>query len=385
MIRHSVVREISIRSLNSSAETQSDWNTMKHRRTIHSLAGDNRGNQISAMATLLGHSPYSFSNLLASSLLGQEHKAKYERGLSLKTAELLGHGPVPNGGILVPPSAMLRDLFTGASSSGGNLVESSVARVAEAVRPQLVLERAGANRIETAGSGISLPRWDDAVAGWIAEGSAATSLSTTIATVDATPHGASARLAFSRKLKLLGQDVEGQMLAEIGRAVGALIESGCLTGTGTKSQPLGLLNLTGKLTTTFTSTTPTYAELAVMVGSLAAENVDVARLAFVIHPQMLSALMLQPVAAGSSVFCVQWMEGQWRCLGVPVFVTSNIPAGKVLLADFSAVNIVYFGAAQIIFDSYTNGRSINGATEITVLNYADVVVTNETSIAVGSN
>jgi hypothetical protein len=72
-------------------------------------------------------------------------------------------------------------------------------------------------------------------------------------------------------------------------------------------------------------------------------------------------------------------------LGVPVFVTSNIPAGKVLLADFSAVNIVYFGAAQMIFDSYTNGRSINGATEIMVLNYADVVVTNEASIAVGSN
>jgi len=337
------------------------------------------------MATLLDHRPYSFSNLLASSLLGQEHKAKYERGLSLKTAEMMGHGPVPNGGILVPPSGMLRDLFTGASSSGGNLVESSVARIAESVRPQLVLERAGATRIETAGSGISLPRWDDAVAGWIAEGSAANSLSTTIATVDATPHGASARLAFSRKLKQLGQDVEGQMLAEIGRAVGALIESGCLTGTGTNSQPLGLLNLTGKLTTSFTSTTPTFDELVVMVGSLAAENVDVARLAFVMHPQMLSALLLQPVAAGSSVFCVQWLEGQWRCLGVPVFVTSNIPAGKVLLADFSAVNIVYFGAAQMIFDSYTNGRSINGATEITVLNYADVVVTNETSIAVGSN
>ena len=175
------------------------------------------------------------------------------------------------------------------------------------------------------------------------------------------------------------------MLGVIGRSVGALIESGCLTGTESNIQPLGLLNLTGKLTTSFASTTPTYAELAVMVGQLAAENIDVARLAFVIHPQMLSALMLQPVAAGSSVFCVEWLEGQWRCLGVPVFVTTNCPSSKVLLADFTAVNIIYFGAAQLIFDSYTNGRSINGATEITVLNYVDVVVTNETSIAVGSN
>jgi len=358
---------------------------MKHRRTISSLAGDNKGNQIRTMPTIADQRPYSFTNLLASSLLGHENKARYERGLSLKTAELLGHGPVPNGGILVPPSGMLRDLFTGASTSGGSLVESSVARVAESVRPQLVLERAGANRIETAGSGISLPRWDDAVANWVAEGSNAQSLSTTVATVDATPHCASARLAFSRKLKLLGQDVEGQMLAEIGRSVSALIESGCLAGTGTNSQPLGLLNLTGKLTTSFASTTPTYAELAVMVGGLAAENNDLARLAFVIHPQMFSTLMLQPVAAGSSVFCVEWLEGQWRCLGVPVFVTTNCPSSKVLLADFTAVNIIYFGAAQLIFDSYTNGRSINGATEITVLNYADVVVTNEASIAVGSS
>ena len=358
---------------------------MKHRQTISSLAGDNKGNQIRTMPTIADQRPYSFTNLLASSLLGHENKARYERGLSLKTAELLGHGPVPNGGILVPPSGMLRDLFTGASTAGGSLVESSVALVAESVRPQLVLERAGANRIETAGSGISLPRWDDAVAGWVAEGSNAQSLSTTVATVDATPHCASARLAFSRKLKLLGQDVEKQMLAEIGRSVAALIEYGCLAGTGTNSQPLGLLNLTGKLTTSFASTTPTYAELAVMVGGLAAENNDLARLAFVISPQMLSTLMLQPVVAGSSVFCVEWLEGQWRCLGVPVFVTTNCPSSKVLLADFTAVNIIYFGAAQLIFDSYTNGKSISGATEIMVLNYADVVVTNEASIAVGSS
>ena len=336
------------------------------------------------MASIAPVRPYSFTKLLGSSLLGQESRANFERGISEKTATLLGHGPIPNGAVLIPPRAMCRDLFASAATTGGNLIGESVAKVADSVRPQLVLERAGAERIETAAAGISLPRWSTAQAGWIAEGANSPSMSTTVSTVDATARCASARLAFSRKLKLLGQDVESQMLAEIGRSVGNLIEGGFISGSGTNSEPLGLLNLPGKLTATFAGATPTFAELAGMLELLAVVNNDISRLSFVMHPRTMKALMLTAVAGGS-VFCIEWQDGQWRCLGVPVYATSNCPEGKVLLADFSAVKLVYFGAAQIVIDGYSNGKSISGATEINILNFADVVVTNESSIAVGSS
>ena len=58
--------------------------------------------------------------------------------------------------------------------------------------------------------------------------------------------------------------------------------------------------------------------------------------------------------------------------------------GKIPQADFSAVKLTYFGAAQIVIDGYSNGKSISEATETDIFNFADVVVTNESSIAVGS-
>ena len=118
-------------------------------------------------------------------------------------------------------------------------------------------------------------------------------------------------MAFSRKLKLLGQDVEAQMLAEIGRAVGNLIEGGFISSTDSNSESLGLLNLPGKLTSTFNYATPTYAELAGILELLTVANNDISKLPFVMHPRTMKALMLTAVAGGS-VFCVKWKDGQWR-------------------------------------------------------------------------
>ena len=173
------------------------------------------------------------------------------------------------------------------------------------------------------------------------------------------------------------------MLAEIGRAVGNLIEGGFISGTGSNSEPLGLLNLPGKLTPTLIGATPTYAELTGMLELLALANNDISKLSFVMHPRTIKALMLTAVAGGS-VFCVEWKDGQWRCLGIPIYATSNCVEGKILLADFSAVKLTYFDAAQIVIDGYSNGKSISGATKINIPNFSDVVVTNESSIAVGS-
>ena len=182
---------------------------------------------------------------------------------------------------------------------------------------------------------------------------------------------------------MLGQDVEAQMLAEIGRAVGNLIEGGSISATGSNSEPLGLLNLPGKSTSTLIGATPTYAELTGMLELLAVANNDISKLSFVTHPRTMKALMLTAVAGGS-VFCVEWKDGQWRCLGIPVYATRNCVEGKIPQADFSAVKLTYFGAAQIVIDGYSNGKSISEATETDIFNFADVVVTNESSIAVGS-
>ena len=43
------------------------------------------------MPSLQAFRPYSFTKLLGSALLGQESRANFERGISEKTAKLLGN------------------------------------------------------------------------------------------------------------------------------------------------------------------------------------------------------------------------------------------------------------------------------------------------------
>jgi hypothetical protein len=71
----------------------------------------------------------------------------------------------------------------------------------------------------------------------------------------------------------------------VGRAVAALIERGCIDGTGTNAEPLGLLNLPGKLTQAFASATPTSAELALMLEKLGDAKADLSKVCYLMHPR----------------------------------------------------------------------------------------------------
>ena len=45
---------------------------------------------------------------------------------------------------------------------------------------------------------------------------------------------------------------------------------------------------------------------------------------------------------------------------------------------------VYFGAAQVVLDEYSNGKAISGAAELVVFNFADVAVLRPAHVVAGS-
>ena len=117
--------------------------------------------------------------------------------------------------------------------------------------------------------------------------------------MDCTPKLASARLSFSRRLKVLVPEVEESVLQEVGRAVAALVEKGSIIGTGSSSQPLGLLNLPSVQTQSFAAATPTADELASMLEKLGDADIDLRRIAFLMHPSTAADLMKARVDANS--------------------------------------------------------------------------------------
>lgn len=313
---------------------------------------------------------------------------RYEAGLVQLQRERGGVELQARIGAPLPDRQLLRDLGTKIPSAGGGLVTTEVLAVAEATRPQLVLESAGATVIDApAAQDFSLPVWDPApgYSNWITEGVSAPVFSgLAIRSINFSAKGCAARLAFSRRLAASASTaIEPQLLAELGRAVGAALERGFIQGDGSLGQPLGLLQTPGLQQVPFAAASPTSAELAGMVAAVGDADADLGRCRWLLHPSDL-ALLLRTQAASGGEMVVTWAGGSHRIHGFPVAVSTNLPEDSIVFGDFSTIRIAYFGPPQIIVDTFSNGKSATGETEIVIINYADIGLIDPALIVVGS-
>ena len=318
------------------------------------------------------------------SLLGLLAGDSYELGLSELSASK--YGAVQPRGQALPHNGLVRDLGLATATGGGNLAATELAAVATAGRPALVLDALGAQRLEVSGAAqLDLPRFAGGLGGWISEGEPAASLSTTVQSASATAHCAAARLILTRKVRNQARpDTEAAILAEIEAAVRSVVEEGFIAGSGSNSQPIGLVNTAGIGTKTFISATPTWAELIDMLELLGDADGDVTRANWLLHPSMCADLLTVLIDGDGGELAVTYSEGRHRIAGIPLAISSNVPEAKVILAQFDTVQQVYFGAPQIIDDRYSAGKAISGSSEIVVMNFCDVLVKNPALIVVGS-
>ncbi len=319
------------------------------------------------------------------SLLGLLAGAQYEAGLSRLAAD--NYGEPQRRGLAVPHARMLRDLNVGSATAGGNLAGATqLERIADAIRPQLVLERMGAERIEVSATGeVLLPRWSGGSGAWLSEGEAAPSDAATVAAATATPRCAAARLGLSRRVRNQSrEDVEAAVLREVSQAVAAVLEAGFLVGTGGEDQPLGLINTPGIGTQSFAAAVPTLTELVGMVETYADADGNFGAARWLLHPSDLADLLKAQVDADGGELIVQWQDGAHRICGVPIETSQHLTEGKHLLLDPSAIATVYFGAAQVLLDEYSAGKALSGAAEVVVFNFADLAVIRPAHVALGS-
>jgi HK97 family phage major capsid protein len=310
------------------------------------------------------------------SLLALLAGERYEVGLSKIAGDKYGQPQAR--GLAVPHRRMVRDLGVSTSAAGGALASATdLQRVAAAVRPAVVLEQMGAERIEVSGvAEAAFPRFAGGVGGWLAEGEASPSDNATIESVVAVPHCAAARLGMSRRVRNQArEDVESAVLREVEQCVGATLESGFLTGSGSNDQPLGVINVPGIGTESFAGAVPTFAELESMVGIYAAADGDINAARWLLNTNDFASLL--------SV-ATQYIDGAHRICGLPVFSSSHLTQGKHLLMDPSAVALIYFGGAQVTLDTFSSGKALTGAAEVVVFNYADVAILRPAHVVVGS-
>lgn len=296
------------------------------------------------------------------------------------------------GGCPLPDRALARDLMAGTATAGGNIVGVGLLPVAQAARPQLVLEQLGALVLELEAVGeATLPRWSGELGTgvWIAENAPAPSFAAlTVASAQLVPKQAAARIAYSRRLASGVSDrgaLEAALLREVRRAVAEVVEAGLLSGTGSNGQPLGLINTPGRQSKTFAGAVPTQAEAADMLELLADADGDLSSSGWLLHPADAAALLKTLVNASGGETVLQVIGSrEWLLLGLPVAMSRNVPQGSVLLADWARFEVAYFGPPVLLVDPFSGGKSMTGATEVHVANFVDSAFSEPSCLVVGS-
>jgi HK97 family phage major capsid protein len=232
---------------------------------------------------------------------------------------------------------------------------------------------------------MMFPRWSGGSGGWLSEGEAAPSDAATVPAVTATPRCAAARLGLSRKVRNQArEDIEAAVLRELQQCVAATLEAGFLVGSGSNDEPLGLINTPGIGSQSFAGAVPTLTELVGMVETYADADGDLGAARWLLHPSDLADLLKAQVDADGGELIVEYIDGAHRVCGLPIETTRHLTEGKVVLMDPSAMATVFFGAAQVLLDEFSNGKALTGAAEMVVFNFADLAVLRPAHIVLGS-
>jgi hypothetical protein len=337
------------------------------------------------MATPDGVAPFDFLNFIDSTREGGSVCAR-EHGISQMIREACPISAT-RPGLPLPTPQLLRDLqLTNGDGANLGVTASPLRQLAGAARPVLVFERAGIAPIEiNDAQTASLPRWRGSAGGWVIEGAPLQAPDLTLDTVPVLANLCGAHVTFSRRLRVSAQgDLQAAVIAELGRQVTQALEDGLINGDGEDGKPLGLL-AQAEGAVPFAGSSPTWAELLLMIEALADADGDLANAVWMTHPSTAMAMLATERSVGSGVALVEATPGpRWSIAGMQLAASRVVPEGFVVLLDRRAAVPVFFGPPQLIVNPYSGANSITGARSIVVSNYADIGVSEPGLVVVGS-
>ncbi len=262
----------------------------------------------------------------------------------------------------------LRGLSAGTQNLGGYLVGTEVAEVVQAFFPVSAVTQAGAT-FETHQGNLAVPRQvTTETASWLAETDTVSESTVLLGQATAMPKRASVLLSYTRQLNV--QSDVGAFVQSNGlKALGAAVDKACLTGSGIVGEPLGLLNMSGTSTVTF-SASATWANALSFVFNCESANVATGDISFIAAPNVKQKWMNIQQFSGSSDAI--WESDGLTIAGRPARATTNITNGAIVAGGFNQVRVILFGPATITLDPYSQKRSEKW--ECTLTQLADVIV-----------
>jgi HK97 family phage major capsid protein len=193
--------------------------------------------------------------------------------------------------------------------------------------------------VQTDRDSVTFPRWTaDTQAAWVSEATTITNTSGTGDTVSATPRKLAGIERISNEVLADSNPGIADVIANgLVRAVALKADLGFFNGSGTPPEVTGTTNLTGRQTITTVGSLTSLDKFADALSLLETENATGG--AIVMHPTHWGVIAKIKEASGSVKPVMQDHSGSGaqavdrRIYGVPVFLSSQVSTGNILVYD----------------------------------------------------
>jgi HK97 family phage major capsid protein len=268
--------------------------------------------------------------------------------LSSRTRDLVGAigGKIRDNWHLEIPFGAMRDLAA-ISGSGGYLVATDNRAVEDALRPVSVVTAAGATLMTGLEGHVTLPRVAaSATAQWLPnETTQITASQPTFGQITMSPKNAGIYIPISHQLVEQAPDLMRALQADMRKALGALIDAAAINGSGSSGQPQGLLNTTA--VTKISGTSLDWADIVGMRKTVRDANGAELTTAWIAATDVAELLSKRERASGSG-----FILDNGKIDSRPCFVSTTVPSGTLLCADWSVVTLGFWGGIEFNMNPY---------------------------------
>lgn len=296
-------------------------------------------------------------------------------------------------GILVPVDVLKRDLTVGTATAGGHTVATDLlsGSFIELLRNKALMMQLATVMTDLNGN-IAIPRQTGgATAYWVGEGSAPTESQQAFDQVTLSPNTVGAFTEYSRKLLLQSSiDVEAFVRNDLATTLALEIDRVAIEGSGTGSEPEGILNTTGigSVVGGTNGLAPAWSHIVDLESEVAIDNADIGSLRYLTNAKVRGKLKQTEKASSTAQFI--WTDSSSMMNGYESLVTNQVPSdldkgtstgvcSAIIFGNFADLIIGMWGGLDLQVNPYS--LDTTGGVRITAFQDIDTAVRHPESFA----
>jgi len=277
-----------------------------------------------------------------------------------------------------------RDLTADVFAAAGALVgvDFRPNQLIPLLRNKLALTGLQATFLDGLVGDVAIPKQTGGVtAGWVgSDGGTIGEGTQTVGQVTLTPRTLGVFTDYSRQLRLQSSiSIENFVRADLMASVALAKDLAAFHGTGSSGQPLGIANVTGIGTQSFsTGSTPTRAEVIGLRSDLSGANALDGNLAYATETTVYGNMLDTAVDAGSGRFL---LDENGLLLSRPVVESNQIEDGLLFFGNWADLLVGTWGGMDLMVDPFTGATA--GNMRVLIFHSTDIAVRNAESFSLG--